>query len=145
MEAVMPLDVAEPASIATAGDERIAYVAHRDGIVRLDLQQQRATPVTAPDGIALGGFEWIRLHRSALVGVQILPDGSRHVVRLQLNRGGAVTEAIAIDAFLPRDAGPTFATVSGDDLYYLVTQQGDSPTTSGANVMHVVVKRIRLP
>lgn len=144
-EALMPFDVAAPASIAAAGDERTAYVAHRDGIVRLDLQLQRATPVTAPDGIVLGGFEWIRSHRSALVGVQILADGSRHVVRLQLNRGGAVTEAMPIEAFLRRDAGPTFATVSGDDLYYLVTQQGDSPTTPGARVMHVVVKRIRLP
>ena len=145
LEVLMPLPLAAPASIATGVDERTAYVAHRDGIVRLDLQLRRATPVTAPDGIALGGFEWIRSHRSALVGVQILQDGSRHVVRLQLNRAGAVTDAIAIEAFLPRDAGPTFATVSGDDLYYLVTQQGDSPATPGARVMHVVVKRIRLP
>jgi hypothetical protein len=145
LEAVMPLDVAAPVSIATAGDERTAYVAHREGIVRLDLQLQRVTPVMASEGIVLGGFEWIRSHRSALVGVQTLPDGSRHVVRLQLNRSGAITEAVSIEAFLGRDEGPTFATVSGDDLYYLVTQQGDSPTTSGARVMHVVVKRIRLP
>jgi hypothetical protein len=145
LEVLMPLDVAAPASIAAAGDERTAYVAHRDGIVRLDLRLQRATPVPAPAGIVLGGFEWIRSHRSALVGVQTLPDGSRHIVRLQLNRSGAVTEAMAIEAFLGRDAGPTFATVSGDDLYYLVTQQAESPTTPGARVMHVVVKRIRLP
>lgn len=145
LEVLMPLDVAAPASIAAAGDERTAYVAHRDGIVRLDLRLQRATPVTAPAGIVLGGFEWIRSHRSALVGVQTLPDGSRHIVRLQLNRIGAVTEAMAIEALLGRDAGPTFATVSGDDLYYLVTQQAESPTTPGARVIHVVVKRIRLP
>ena len=145
LEELMSLDIAAPASIAAAGDERTAYVAHRDGIVRLDLPLQSAAPVTAPDGIVLGGFEWIRSHRNALVGVQVLPDGSRHVVRLQLNGGGAVTEAMVIEASLSRDAGPTFATVSGDDLYYLVTQQADSPTTPGARVMNVVVKRIRLP
>ena len=141
----MSLDIAAPASIAAAGDDRTAYVAHRDGIVRLDLRLHSAAPVTAPEGIALGGFEWIRWHRNALVGVQVLPDGSRHVVRLQLNQGRAVTSATVIEASLSRDAGPTFATLSGDDVYYLVTQQGDSPTTPGARVMNVVVKRIRLP
>ena len=118
--------------VLTAHTARDIWVDQKTGAAVLPEQIENA-----PDGIALGGFEWIRSHRGALVGVQILPDGSRHVVRLQLNRGGAVTEAIAIDAFLPRDAGPTFATVSGDDLYYLVTQQGNAPTTPGGNVMHV--------
>ena len=86
LEELMSLDIAAPTSIAAADDDRTAYVAHRDGIVRLDLQRRSAAPVTAPDGIVLGGFERIRRHRDALVGVQVLPDGSRHVVRLQLNR-----------------------------------------------------------
>jgi hypothetical protein len=145
LEALMSLDIAAPASITAAGNEHAAYVAHRDGIVRLDLTRQSAAPVTAPEGIALGGFERIRWHRNALVGVQVLPDGSRHVVRLQLNGGRAVTVATVLEAFLSPDAGPTFATISGDDVYYLVTQQGDSPPTSGTRVMNVVVKRIRLP
>ena len=141
----MSLGIAAPTSIAAAGDERTAYVAHRDGIVRLDLQARSATPVTAPAAIVLGGFERIRSHRNALVGVQVLPDGSRHVVRLQLNRGQAVTDATAIGAPLSLDGGPTLATVSSDDLYYLSTEQEDSPTPAGANVMTVVVRRIRLP
>ena len=144
LEQLMSLDVVAPASIAAAGDERTAYVAHRDGIVRLDLQLRSAAPVTAPDGIALGGFEWIRWHRNALVGVQVLPDGTRHVVRLQLNRS-RVTDAMAIEAPLGSERGSTFATISGDDVYYLVTQQGDSTTRPGARVMNAVIRRIRLP
>ena len=144
LEALMSLDIAAPASIAAGGDERTAFVAHRDGIVRLDLQLRSAAPVTAPEGIALGGFEWIRWHRNALVGVQALPDGSRRVVRLQLTRGRAVTSATVIEASPSREAGPTIATISGDDLYYLVTQE-DSPTMPGARVMNVVVKRVRVP
>ena len=145
LEELMSLDIAAPTSITAAGNEHAAYVAHRDGIVRLDLTRQSAAPVTAPEGIALGGFERIRWHRNALVGVQVLPDGSRHVVRLQLNGGRAVTVATVLEASLSPDAGPTFATISGDDVYYLVTQQGDSPPTSGTRVMNVIVKRIRLP
>lgn len=137
---LMSLDVTAPASITAAGNEYAAFVAHRDGIVRLDLTRQSAAPVTAPEGIALGGFERIRWHRNALVGVQVLPDGSRHVVRLQLNGGRAVTGATVLEASLSPDAGPTFATISSDDLYYMVTQQ-----KSDTGVMNVVVKRIRLP
>ena len=144
LEQLMSLDIVAPASIASAGDERTAYVAHRDGIVRLDLQLRSVAPVTAPDGIVLGGFEWIRWHRNALVGVQVLPDRTRHVVRLQLNRD-RVTDAMAIEAPIGSDRGSTVATISGDDVYYLVSQQEDSPTTPGARVMNVVVRRIRLP
>ena len=144
-EQLMSLDISAPASIAAAGDERIAYVAHRNGIIRLDLQLQSAAAVSAPDGIALGGFERIRWHRNALVGVQVLPDGSRHIVRLRLDRGRAVTDATVLEASLSGDAGPTFASVSGDDVYYLVTQGGTSSTAPGAMVMNVVVRRIRLP
>lgn len=73
-----------------------------------------------------------------------MPGGLRHVVRLQLNRSGAVTNAAAIGEALGRDAGPTFVTVSNEDVYYLVTQQADS-TTPGPKIMNVVVNRIRLP
>jgi hypothetical protein len=145
LQKLTSLDVVAPASITAAGNEQTAYVAHRDGILRLDLEQQRAVPVTASAGIVLGGFTWIRWHRNALVGVQVLPEGSRHVVRLQLNRGRAVTSATVIDASLGRDAGPTLATLSGDDIYYLVTQPADPSATSGVRTMNVVVKRIRLP
>ncbi len=145
LEELMSLDIAAPTSITAAGNEYAAYVAHREGIVRLDLTRRSAAPVTAPEGIALGGFERIRWHRNALVGVQVLPDGSRHIVRLQLNGGRAVTVATVLEASLSPDAGPTFATISGDDVYYLVTQQGDSPPTSGTRLMSVIVKRIRLP
>ena len=129
LEQLMPLDVVAPASIAAAGDERTAYVAHRDGIVRLDLQLRSAAPVTAPDGIALGGFEWIRWHRNALVGVQVLPDGIPARRPPATESEPRVTDAMAIEAPLGSEWGSTFATISGDDVYYLVTQQGDSTTS----------------
>jgi hypothetical protein len=141
----MPLDVTAPASIAAAVDGRTAYVAHRDGIARLDLQLRSAGRLSAPNGVVLAGFERMRGHRDALVGVQVLPDGSRRVVRLQLNRGRAVTEATVLEASLTGGTGPTFATVSGNDLYYLLAPQSDPAATTAAKPIDVVVRRIRLP
>jgi hypothetical protein len=144
LEVVMTLNAARPSSIAAAGDERIAYVAHPDGIVRLDVQQKRAATVAPSKDASLENFERIRWHRGSLVGVQRLPDGSRAVARLQLSRGGqAVTRVTLIDASIGPDAGPTFATVSGDDLYYVAVQPRDASAAAGA--MSVVVQRMRLP
>jgi hypothetical protein len=138
-----PLDVSAPASIAAGADDRTAYVAHRDGIVRLDLELRSATPLSAPEGIELGGFERIRWHRDRLVGVQALADGSRRIVRLQLTRDRTVAEAAVIATGLGPGAGPTFATVAGDDMYYVVAPGDGAPST--VEMVDVVVKRIRLP
>jgi hypothetical protein len=139
LESLVQLNVDEPASVAATGEDRIAYVAHRDGLVRLDLQARTAVPVTAPAGIVLTGLERILWDRGAVIAIEAAPDGSRRVIRFQLNRTGrAVTEATVIDAFSPSTAGPTFATIAGDELYYLVTRMVDAGRTD------VSVRRIRL-
>jgi hypothetical protein len=144
VDVVMPLKVARPTSITAAGDERTAYLAHAEGIVRLDLQQKSAAPVAPSKGVSLENFERIRWHRGALVGVQVLPDGSRAIARLQLSSGGRTVNRVTLfDASIGRDAGPTFATVSGDDIYYVTVQQRDPSSTAGAT--NVVVQRMRLP
>jgi hypothetical protein len=140
LEPLMRLTTAAPVSITVAGDGRLAYVAHRDGISRLDLQARRETPLTAARGIALTGLDYVRVHRDVLIGSQSQPDGSRGLVRLGLNRDGrSVTAATLIDTLPANADGATFATISGGDLYYLLA--GD--TSSGS--MNVRVRRIQLP
>jgi len=55
--------------------------------------------------------------------------------------------ATVIDTSLPADTGPTFATISGDDLYYMTTTP-DGARADGmplpAPLAEVVVQRIRL-
>jgi hypothetical protein len=145
LETLMSLDIEASTSLTAANDGRTAFVAHQGGIVRLDLQRKSAVSVKAPEGIELGGFERIRWHRNALVGVQLQPDQSRHVVRLALRGADTVTDATVIDAPLAPDAGPTFATISGDSLYYLVTQHTQASTPAAGQIMSVTVKRVRLP
>ena len=147
LDLLMPLDVEAPASLAPA-DDRVAYVAHRDGIARLDLRTRTARPVVAPAGIEIGRFERIRWYRESLVGVQALADGSRRVVRLTLAPGGrAVTAGTVIRSSIPAGAGPTCATISGDDLYYLVRGPSDGTAGPGAapgTLAEVTIERIRL-
>jgi len=143
------LDVEAPTGVAAAGDREVAYVAHRDGLVRIDLATQKASAIAGPDGVDLGRFERIRWHRNALLGVQVMPNGARRFVRLRLNNtGSGVIEATVIDASLPAGSGPTFATITGDDLYYLVTNGAASgilpDRASGREMVDVLVQHIRL-
>ncbi len=141
-EVLMPLTTPDPMSLTVADDGRLAYVAHADGITRIDLRARRATAIDSK-AAALGGFEFIRWHRDALVGSQRQADGTQGLVRLQLAREGrAVTGATLIDR-PPSDGGAAFAAMSGGDLYYLLT--GPDNQSAGPAQMNVRVRRVTLP
>ena len=144
LDALMSLTTPAPVSVTVDDSGRFAYVAHRDGITRIDTQARRATVVKAATGIALEGFDAVRWHRDALVGSQRQPDGSLGLIRLQLNRdGNTVTAASLIDTPSVGDEDRIFATTSGDDFYYLVARRADAQG-SAPGAMNVEVRRIRL-
>ena len=133
VERVMRVDVAEPASVAAAGDEDIVYVASRDGVLRVDLRARTATKVAAPKSVSLAHLERIRWRRRALIAIRVDADGTRHIVRLTLNASGrAVTKATKIDSPTLPGGRQTFVAISGDELVYLVSGE-----TTSFNVFRV--------
>jgi hypothetical protein len=128
LERVMRIDAREPSSLASGSDEGIAYVAHRDGVLRIDLRARTSTQVAAPKAISLAGLERIRWRRNGLIGIRVDDDGSRRIIRLELSANGrAITQATTLESMAP-SAGQTFVTISGEDLVYLV--DGASRATS---------------
>jgi hypothetical protein len=120
------IDAAEPASIAVEDDERIAYVAHRDGLSRIDIQRRSVTPMTAPKAVSLARVERIRAYHHALIAVQVDADGSRRIVRFDLNAsGGAIIRSATLAASVPT-AADTNVTISGDEVLYLAPASTDS-------------------
>jgi hypothetical protein len=143
VETVMPIDVQDPLSLAVTDTDRFAYLAHAAGIVRLDLQARTARAMTAPAGLPLGNVERIRWHRNTLVGIQTMPDGTRGLVVLQLDRAGnAVTAGTVIDATVDRDARSPLLTIVGDDAYYSVIDGASAVPDKAA--IDVLVRRVRL-
>jgi hypothetical protein len=130
LEPLLKVPLQGLASVAATYDELTVYVAHAAGIARVDLRTGIVLPVVAPAGLEFGRIERLRWHRNALLAVEGDANGSRRVVRFNLDASGrAVTAATIIDASIPATAGPTFATVSDDELSYIVA----NPDRSGVS------------
>jgi hypothetical protein len=141
LQPVMRVDGSAPVSLTSGGDD-VVFVAHGQGVVRADLQAKSVTPLTAAAGVDLTGLESVRWHRDAIIGVQKPAGGARRIVRLRLNGSGrAVTSLTVLQAAADDRQGPVFATVSGDELSYIVA--GD-PTQSAGDGAETVVYRIPL-
>jgi hypothetical protein len=148
VERVMKLDVVEPASLAAAADEGIAYVAHRDGVSRIDLRARTATRVAAAASVSLAHLEQIRWRRHALIAMRVDADGTRRVVRLDLNASGrAVTRVTAFEGPALPPAGQAFINSSGDELVCIVDGSRDAngrPLRGATGMADFVAYRVPL-
>ena len=137
---VMPLKLSGATSLA-AGDNGIVYIAHEAGIARVELRARMVTAVSAPKGVDLRGFDAIRAHRNALIGLQTTAAGPKQLVRLELDAAGrAVRREVVID---PRASGKDdhlSLSISADDLYYLAA----SPANAENPATRFIVRRLTL-
>ncbi|HEX7138895.1 MAG TPA: hypothetical protein VF219_13640 [Vicinamibacterales bacterium] len=139
LELVVKLKVDGASSVTATDDEDVVFVAHKAGIVRVDRKTKAVTNVSAGSGIRFGRIERLRWHRNSLIAVEVVDDGSRRVVRFDLNRSGrSITAATELDTKIPAAAGPTFATVAGDELSYLVVENEGSTA-------QFTIRRLHLP
>jgi hypothetical protein len=134
---VAVLDVPAPVSIAPAPSS-IVYLAHAEGISRLDLQAKSTRPLKVSGSVDVTGVKWIRWYGGSLVAIQADVDGSYRVVRIRLNGNGSTAnraEVLARGVALP---DPSSVTIAGNTLYYLTRISG-SPQSGES-----VIRRIKL-
>jgi hypothetical protein len=132
------LGLGHPTSLAPS-DDRNVYVAHAEGIVRLDVSTGAVTPLSGPKDVQLTGFERVRWDRDSLIGIQRLPDGIRRVVSIQLARAGG--RAVSMDVIAPDVSMPDpMAATLSEHVFYFVT---DEPRGSGAGP-EIIVRRAHL-
>lgn len=139
-------------SIAVSDDDssRIAYVAHAEGLLGVNLNTGMAAPLSPPPGVDVTHFDRIRWHRGGLVGLQRSGDETSRIVRLQLSQDGqTITSAATIEATIPSPSTAPLVTVSGDDLAYLVprlssVEGGNAGGPAVGSVVEYVVRRVPL-
>jgi hypothetical protein len=128
IEAVMDLALPGATGVALGTARDIVYVAHRDGMQRVDLAARTATPVTAPPDVRLAGFERLRAHRGGLAGVWRDAAGARRPVTLTLGpRGRSVTRGVAYQPIDTPDDRVLAMTVIEDDMVLVAPSEGGPP------------------
>jgi hypothetical protein len=144
-ERALPLDLRDVSSVAAGADDRTVFVAHAQGITHVDLQSHAQTTLTAPAGTSLARLERIRRQGNALIAVQRSDDGSRRVLRLDVNgRGTAVTKANQLDVATP-GGEQIFVTTTGDDLLWLAAESGDADAPAANGRRAFTAYRVPLP
>jgi hypothetical protein len=148
MTVAMSLKLSGAKSVAVR-DDGVIYVAHEDGIARVDLRSGTIAELDAPTGFDLHRFDTIRAHRNALIGLQTTPAGLRQLVRLNLNAAGRVVrKGTVIDPRVSETDGRLSLTITGDELYYLATEAikaGPPPLSSRSTLAEqFVVRRLTL-
>ena len=148
VERAVMVDAAEPASVAAAGDEGIAYVAHRDGVSRIDVRARTATRVAAPTSVSLAHLEQIRWRRHALIAMRVDADGTRRIIRLDLNASGrAVTRATTFEGLVLPHGSQAFIASSRDELVCVVGGSKDEngrPLRGASGLADFVAYRVPL-
>jgi len=148
VERAMMVDAAEPASVAAAGDEGIAYVAHGDGVSRIDLRARTATQVAAPSSVSLAHLQQIRWRRRALIAMRVDADGMRRIIRLDLNASGrAVTHATTFEGLMLPRCSQAFIASSGDEVVCVVDGSKDAngrPLPGASGMTDFVAYRVPL-
>jgi sugar lactone lactonase YvrE len=139
-----------PNGITWSGDGRALYVAHLEGLSRVDIRTREVVPVGHPASLTLVGIDGLATHRGDLVAVQNgLPRLSR-VVRLRLTQDGLNVRALdVLDSNLPDHDMPTTGVVVGDGFYYISNSQLRRFTAPGVpaaieSLQKPVIRRVNL-
>lgn len=144
LEVAAALGDVVPLSLTTAAGERVAYVAHEAGLLRVDLVNRSATPLAQPDGVDTTGVGRLRWHRGALVAVQAVPGGGQRIVRFALaSTGRAVTSVEVLDTAAGAASGAVVAALAGDEFYY-AAGVADGDGDGGGGLAGTIVRRVRL-
>lgn len=139
-----------PNGITWSGDGRALYVAHLEGLSRVDLRTREVVPVGHPSSMTLVGIDGLATHGGDLIAVQNgLPRLAR-VVRLRLTPDGLNVRALdVLDANLPDHDMPTTGVVVGDGFYYIANSQLRRFTAPGVpaaieTLQKPVIRRVNL-
>jgi hypothetical protein len=139
LEGLARLEAVDPVSVA-AGPDGVAFVANRDGILRVNVRSRTVARLPASPLVQLDHLERVRWRENAVIAVRVNAAGSREVLRIQMNATGtAITGATRLELAEPIAAN-AFMTISGDQLVYLAGGSDEPSGASGASAALVAYR-----
>lgn len=139
-----------PTGLAWSGDGRALYVAHLEGLSRIDMRTRDVQPVGHPAAMTLVGIDGLDTHEGDLIAVQNGLPGLSRVLRLRLAPDGLNMQAMdVLDANLPDHDVPAAGVVVADGYYYVANSQRRRFTAPGVpgppgTLQKPIIRRVNL-
>lgn len=113
-----------PNGVTWSADGKALYVAHLEGVSRVELRTRTVTPVGHPASLTLVGIDGLATYKGDLIAIQNGLPGVSRIVRLRLTGDGLNVRSLdVLDANLPDHDMPTTGVVVGDGFYYIANSQ----------------------
>lgn len=113
-----------PNGISMADNQSMLFVAHSDGLARIDLESKKVTALSVPDGVKVTrreSIDGLYYYRWSLIGVQ---SDLKQITRYYLNEDGTGIERVEIlEKGHPMMDHPTTGTLVNGSLYYIANSQ----------------------
>ncbi|MCP5053021.1 MAG: hypothetical protein GY940_37990 [bacterium] len=112
-----------PNGITLSGDGKYLYVAHLEGISRVDITRRTHKKLAHAENMSLTGIDGLYFHNGSLVAVQNY-GGLNRVARFHLNKDGDSVEKLEVlEANHSLFIIPTTGVPVGNEFYYIANSQ----------------------
>jgi sugar lactone lactonase YvrE len=134
-----------PNGIVLAPDQKHLYIAHVEGVSRIDIMNGQVRKLAVPSNVSIHSMDGLAWDGKDLLGIQGSPYLSR-VIRIRLNRGGTgVQEVRTISSRTPIGYSQTTGAIAGRN-FFVVSGLQLVPSTSGQTQPRNAPSRIvRIP
>ncbi len=139
-----------PNGITLADNQSILFVAHSDGLARIDIKDKKVTQLSVPEGISVArrtSIDGLYYYKWSLIGVQ---SDVKAVTRYYLNEtGDGIKEAKVLEYNHPMLDHPTTGVIRGKDFYYIANSQFEKFNEDGTlfpleKLYEVVVLKLKM-
>ena len=138
-----------PNGITWSSDGKALYVAHLEGLSRVDLRTRDVVPVGHPASMTLVGIDGLATYKGDIIAIQNGLPGVSRVVRLAMTADGLNVRSLdVLDANLPDHDIPTTGVLVGDGFYYIANSQLRRFTSPGVpavgSLQKPIIRRVNL-
>jgi sugar lactone lactonase YvrE len=121
--------------LVITADDRFLYLAHTEGLTRLDLRRRTAQRVSVPDNVCVNGIDGLALAGRRLFGVQGSPYFARLLAMTLDSSGTRIVATQTLNARTPAEYQQTTCAIGRDAIFVVggspaVSPYGQTPATA---------------
>lgn len=126
-------EIPYPNGLAIADNRKSLFVAHSNGISKIDLASRKITLLSTPEGSDItkkASIDGLYYRKWSLIGVH---PGTNQVTRMYINEDGdGIKEVLVLEQNHPMMMNPTTGVLVGSEFYYIASAQFGSFNEDGS-------------